>query len=240
MRLQLSTIICVCISLIVVISLAVIMKVNEQGVNREAVNLESEEFKMMREHAQSAYQAQNYTQAIQLYEDSARMRPENAEVHNDLGATYYDFGLAHAGPDWPSWGEKDLSDSPLTAALQELQTAIKQVGSGYIVLKTDDPEVTAAIEKKVGETDGYVYTERFENNATINILIGKTKAFFMKARNSYLVSIDIKPTYSPAYRNLGSLYMKIGQHDAAIDYFEKAYQLDPRDKELEQYLSQFK
>ena len=34
--------------------------------------------------------------------------------------------------------------------------------------------------------------------------------------------------------------MKIGQHDTAVDYLEKSYQLDPRDKELEAYLNELR
>ncbi|MCH8292811.1 hypothetical protein IH992_17105 [Candidatus Poribacteria bacterium] len=34
--------------------------------------------------------------------------------------------------------------------------------------------------------------------------------------------------------------MKIGQTDTAIDYLQKAYELDPRDKELGEYLEQFR
>ena len=61
----------------------------------------------------------------------------------------------------------------------------------------------------------------------------------MKAEDAYKRSIELKPTYSPAYHNLGSLLMKIGQTDAAVDYLRQAYDLDPRNKDLEQYLTQF-
>ncbi len=239
MRLQLPTIICVCLSLVILITLMVFMKANEEGMNREAVNLESEEFKQTREHAADAYSTKQYTQAIELYKEALRLRPENAYVHNDLGATYYECGLAHAGPNWPSW-DSDLSGRTLEEALRELQMAIAQTGSGYIVLKTDSPEVTKAIEEKARAAGAQIDTDTFENNANINILVGKTKEFFLKAESAYLQAKDIKPTYPKPYLNLGALYMKIGQRSIALDYLENAYRLDPRDKELEEYLNQLR
>ncbi len=239
MRVQLPTIIFLCLSLVVIVSLIYHMKTSDQAMSREAINLESEEFKSLREQATISRNAKKHTAAIQIYKEALKMRPDNAEVHNDLGATYYGFGLEYAGPNWPSW-ESDLVGKTLTEALQELQMAMEETGSGYIVMKSDQPEVTEEIQKKVQETDAYIYTEQFGENATMNIVIGKTKEFFMKARDHYIRAIDIKPAYSPAYRNLGALYMKIGHRDVGVDNLQKAYRLDPRDKELEQYLNQFK
>lgn len=239
MRLQLPTIIFLCLSFIVVVPLVYYMKTNDQATSREAINLEGQEFKSLREQAAIAHNAKRHTAAIQIYEEALKMRPDNAEVHNDLGATYYGFGLDYAGPNWPSW-ETDLASKTPAEALQELQTAIVEVGSGYIVMSSDKPEVTAVIDKKAQEIGAYIYAEQFGENVTMNVVIGKTKELFMNARDHYLRAIDIKPTYPRPYFNLGALYMKIGQHDTAVDYLEKSYQLDPRDKELEQYLNQLR
>ena len=62
----------------------------------------------------------------------------------------------------------------------------------------------------------------------------------MKAESAYLQAKDIKPSYPKPYMNLGALYMKIGQRSAAVDLLENAYRLDPRDKELEEYLNQLR
>ena len=239
MRLQLPTIICVCISLIIMITLVVFMNANKDNMIGEAVNVESEEFKMARDHAADAFNAKRYTQAIEHYKVALRMRPENAYVHNDLAATYYEFGLAHAGPNWPSW-DSDLSGRTEEEALRELQTAIEQTGSGYMVFRTDNPEVTKAIEVKARAAGARVHSDTFQNNADINILIGKTKELFMKAESAYLQAKDIKPSYPKPYLNLGAMYMKIGQRSAAVDLLENAYRLDPRDKELEEYLNQLR
>ena len=108
------------------------------------------------------------------------------------------------------------------------------------MLKTDKPEVTEAIMEKAKGIGAHIDTQLWRDYTEIRLLVGKTKDFLLKARNSYIRSTDIKPTYSPAYRNLGSLYMKIGQTDLALSYLENAYELDPRDEELGEYLNQFK
>ncbi len=239
MRLQLPTIIFLCLSLIVVVPLIYYMKTGDQMVAREAINLEGQEFKSLREQAAIAHNAKRHTAAIQIYEEALRMRPDNAEVHNDIGATSYDYGLDYAGPNWPSW-KTDLTGQTPAEAVQELETAVAEVGSGYIVMISDKSDVAEAINAKAQAIDAYIYIQQFGEDVTMNIVIGKTKELFMKARDHYLRSIDIKPTYPRPYFNLGALYMKIGQHDTAVDYLEKSYQLDPRDKELEVYLNELR
>ncbi len=239
MRLQLPTIIFLCLSLIVVVPLIFYMKTGDPMASREAINLEGQEFKSLREQAAVAHNAKRHTAAIQMLEEALKMRPDNAEVHNDLGATSYKYGLEYAGPNWPSW-ETDLTNQTPAGAVRELETAITEVDSGYIVMRSDKPDVTEAINNKAQEIDAYIYAQQFGEDVTVNIVIGKTKDLFMKARDHYLRAIDIKPTYPRPYFNLGALYMKIGQHDTAIDYLEKSYQLDPRDKELEAYLNELR
>ena len=102
MRLQLPTIIFLCLSLIVVVPLIFYMQSGDQAT-REAINLEGQEFKSLREQAAMSHNAKRHTAAIQIYEAALEMRPDNAEVHNDLGATCYEYGLDYAGPNWPSW-----------------------------------------------------------------------------------------------------------------------------------------
>ena len=129
MRLQLPTIIVLCFAVILAITLIYNMGVKDDGTG-ESVNLQSAEFKMIRTHATEAYTAKDYDKAIALYEDAITMRPENAEVLNDLGATYYAYGLVYAGPSWPSWGS-DLEGKTVAEGLDELQMAITHTESGF-------------------------------------------------------------------------------------------------------------
>ncbi|MDE0041595.1 MAG: tetratricopeptide repeat protein [Candidatus Poribacteria bacterium] len=238
MRLQLPTIIVLCFAVVLTVTLIYFMRTDNDGM-RESINLQSAEFKMIRTHANEAYTVKDYEKAISLYEDAMTMRPENAEVLNDLGATYYAYGLDYAGPSWPSW-ESDLEAKTVTEGIDELRNAVTHTESGYIVMNSANRKMAEAIEQKAKELGAIVYTEIWEDQVTIRLLIGKTQQFLMKAQDAYMRAIELKPTYSPAYHNLGSLLMKIGQTDSAVDYLRQAHDLDPRDKKLEQYLTQFK
>ena len=103
------------ILIIVCVSIALIGTIHYLGgrnlQSSEKINVESEEFRSIKIDAENAYIAQNYTHAIELYEKALDLRPENAEIYNDLGSSHYDLGLKYAGPDWPSW-KKDLTGAP--------------------------------------------------------------------------------------------------------------------------------
>ena len=237
MKLQLPTLIAVCVAILLIGGIYFFGRdKTELGI---AVNLESEEFKQIRTHATDAFNAGKYQQAIELYSMALKMRPENAEIYNDLGTVYYEQGLRYAGPNWPSW-EKELREETPNQAVEELNAAVTKTTSGVIVLKTRDATVADAIEKQAQQLDGEIYRQRWENEITLSILIGDTKTYMLRARDHYYRALDLKPTHSVAYRNLGSFFMKVGKTDTALDHFQEAYKLDPRDTELEEYLNQFR
>ena len=237
MKLQLPTLIAVCLAILLIGGIYFFGRdKSELGI---AVNLESEEFKQLRTHATDAFNAGKYQQAIELYSEALKMRPENAEIYNDLGTVYYEQGLKYAGPSWPSW-EKELREDSVDQSIAELKSAVDKTGSGVITLKTRDEAVADAIEEEAKQLGGDVYRQRWENEITLNILIGQTKVYLLRARDHYIRALDLKPTHSVAYRNLGSFYMKVGRTDKALDYYQEAYKLDPRDAELEEYLNQFR
>ena len=236
MKLKLPTLIAVCLAILLIGGMYFLGR--DKANLGIAVNLESEEFKQIRTHATDAFNAGNYKQAIELYSTALKMRPENAEIYNDLGSVYYEQGLRYAGPSWPSW-EKELREESVEEAIAELKLAIDKTGSGAIILKTRDDTVADAIEEATQQLDGEVYRQRWENEITLSILIGETKVYLLRARDHYTRALDLKPTHSVAYRNLGSFYMKVGRTDKALDYYQEAYKLDPRDAELEEYLNRF-
>ncbi len=237
MKLQLPIIIAACLAILFFGGLYLFGK--DKAELSIAVNLESEEFKQLRSDATNAFTAGKYEQAIELYQAALIMRPENAELYNDLGAVYYEQGLKYAGPSWPSW-KKEIREPVIDVALEELDIALSEIDSGLVTFKTRSDSIASKIAEHARGSGGKVYRARWENEITLNILIGQTKIYFLKARDAYLRALDLKPTHSVAYRNLGSLFMKVGKTDTAIDYYQEAYKLDPRDTELEEYLSQFR
>jgi tetratricopeptide (TPR) repeat protein len=50
---------------------------------------------------------------------------------------------------------------------------------------------------------------------------------YSKAEVSFNKSIDLNPSFAPAYNNLGLLYNESGDFAEATDYFDKAFELDP-------------
>ncbi len=236
MKLYMLILIIVCVSIILIGTINYLGRQNTQ--NAEKVNVESEEFKSMRIDAENAYNAENYTQAIKLYEEALELRPENAEIYNDLGSSHYELGLKYAGPDWPSWKE-DLSGVSTEEAIAELDIAIEKTESGYIILKTDSAEVVKTIEEHAKENGGSVFPHYGNTHTTLNILIGSTRDHLMHARWLYLKSIEYKSTYDAPYRNLGSFYMKIGIRDKAINFMKEALKRAPGDEQLAEYLHQF-
>ena len=237
MKLQLPTLIAVCVAILLISGIYFFGRdKTELGI---AVNLESEEFKQLRTHATDAFKGKKYKQATELYSAALKMRPENAEIYNDLGTVYYEQGLKYAGPSWPSW-EKELRDATPDQAVAELEAAVAKTTSGIIVLKTRNEAVADTIEEHAKQLGGEVYRQRWENETTLSILIGDTRVYLLRARDHYYRALDLKPTHSVAYRNLGSFYMKVGKTDRALDHYQEAYKLDPRDTELEEYLNQFR
>ncbi|MCG9128242.1 tetratricopeptide repeat protein [Candidatus Poribacteria bacterium] len=237
MKLQLPTIIIVCLSVVLIIIIYVFVgKKTEYTLDSTD---ESQDFNLIRVDAANSYNSKDYTQAIELYEQAFNLRPENAEVCNDLAAVHYDLGLKFAGPEWPSW-PVIRSDGTAAEVLAELNQAYKHVESGYIVVETESQEIVKVVENNVKENGATVYPYRGNKEYTLNILIGSTRDHLEQAKTLYLQAIELKSTYAAPYRNLGSFYVKIGLTDMAINYLQEAYRRDPSDSELAEYLHQQK
>lgn len=236
MKTYMLILIIICVSIVLIGTIHYLGGRNSQS--SEKIDFESEEFRSIKIDAENAYIAQDYTHAIELYEKALDLRPENAEIYNDLGSSHYDLALKYAGPDWPSW-KKDLTGASLKEAYAELELAIEKTESGYIVLLTDSTKIANAIQLYAEEKGGKVFPYYGNTATTLNILIGSTRDHLMHARWLYLKSIEYKSTYDAPYRNLGSFYMKVGLRDRAINFLLEAKKRAPGDEELVEYLHQF-
>ena len=237
MKMQLPIIIIVCLSLVIILSIHFVGGKNTQTISEN--NEESHNFRSIRFDAQNAYASQQFVQAIQYYEEALELRPNNAEICNDLGAVHYDLGLKNAGPEWPSWSDIDLSRSE-QEALSDLDFAIQNVESGYFRVNTDSSEMAKVILEEAKSRGAAVFPFYGSTMTTLNILVGPTKEHLLYAQEYYLRAIDLKSTYAKPYRNLGSLYMKIGIRDKGVNYLRDAFKRQPNDTELREYLHQFK
>lgn len=234
---QIPIIIIVCLSLVVILSIHFVGGKNTQTISEG--NEESHNFRSIRFDAENAYASQEYGMAIEFYEEALEMRPDNAEIWNDLGAVHYDLGLKMAGPEWPSWNDIDLNGSA-EEAIAELNHALQNVESGYFKVNTNSSEIAMMIQDEVKERNEAVFPFHGCTETTLNILVGITKDHFLYAKEYYLRAIELKSTYAAPYRNLGSLYIKIGIRDKGVNYLREAHKRQPNDEELAEYLHQFK
>ena len=237
MKLQLPTLIIVFLSIVLILLIHFLGSDNKQ-VHKD-IQKESQEFQMVRADADNAHNAQDFTEAIYLYEQALDLRPENAEICNDLGAVHYKLALKYAGPEWPSWPTIDISHGSAAEGIAELDLAIKNTESGYIILETNSTEIAKTIEEHAKTKGAEVFPYYGNTHTTLNILIGPTKDHLLEARSLYLKSVELKSNYEAPYRNLGSFYMKIGLRDKAINVLQEALKRQPGDQELEEYLQQF-
>lgn len=234
MKLQLPTIIIVCLSVVLILTIHFWGGNNTKST--QEISEETEEFRTVRVDAENAYNAKNFNNAIELFERALELRPENAEIYNDLGSVHYDLGLKYAGPKWPSW--RILKES-LEDVLADLELAIQTIESGYIVFTTSSTEIAKAVEEKAKAEGAAVFPYHGNMQTTLNILVGSTKEHLLQARWLYQKSIELKSTYAAPYRNIGSFYVKIGITDKALNFLREAYKREPSDEELAEYLQQF-
>ncbi len=237
MKNQIPIIIIVCLSLVIVLTIHFVGGKNTQTITES--NEESHNFRSIRIDAENAYASQEYVKAIEYYEEALELRPDNAEICNDLGAVHYDLGLRNAGPEWPSWNDIHLPGSA-KEAITALDLAFQNVESGYFKVNTNSTEISQAIQEEVKTRGGTVFPFQGSTETTLNILVGPTKDHFLYAQEYYLRAIDLKSTYAAPYRNLGSFYMKVGIRDKAVNYLREAHKRQPNDEDLEEYLHQFK
>lgn len=237
MKLQLPTIIIVCLSVVLILTIHFWGGRDFQTIDEG--NEESTEFRSIRIDAKNAYNAKDYHNAIELFDQAYEMRPDNAEVCNDLGSAHYDLAIKNAGPLWPAWKDITVHGSA-EDAINELDLAIEKVESGYFRIKTSTNKIAKELEAAAVEKGAAVFPYYGSTQTTLNILIGPTKENLLQAKSLYLRAIELKSTYPAPYRNLGSLYMKIGITDKAINFYREAHSREPSDEELAEYLHQFK
>lgn len=187
---------------------------------------------------QRARQNGKFDVAVNGYKAALSLRPENAEAHNDLGATYYERGLYQMAPPI----EEDLREySPNPQdAVDYMKKQLIAVPSGKYSWSVTDAQLRVAQvfldARKDLNWESYPAGGGYE----LTVINGATAASFREAEVEFRRSIDLKPTYSPAYRNLGSLYVTRGNRKDAVVYYEEALRLEPQDKDLKTYLEQLK
>ena len=192
---------------------------------------ESEEVKDLKDIARAYAEANEYEKAIEYYTEALKMRPEDAYLHNDIGAVYYNMGIDAAGETWPSW-EEDLTNMSSVTALHQLQQALSEVQSGVIVMTVNSKKVMDTLANYASKSGCYVHLEHHQRTSDMTIIKGATMEAFRKAESELLRAKDLKPRYSAAYENIGSLYYRMGRKNDAVIMWKSALDLEPTNKKL--------
>ena len=221
-------------SVILAIILIIVASKKDVSGTYQATDEESSKVRRIREQAITEYKANRFDKAIYYYEEALKLRPNNAEIHNDLGSVYHDYGVKAAGPMWPSW-ESDLTGMSMQDAIDEVDFAMSDTDSGFLVFKSRNEDVIDKIVALARKSGCWVHVEK----DTINIMKGKTMTMLLKAKEHFLQATVIKSNYATAYRNLGSLYYRIGERQAGLQMMRYALKVNPSDNQLKTYLEQF-
>jgi len=234
MKRQIFPLIVVVLILAIIIPLIILSSKKNVSGTYQAADEESSKLRTIRQQAMTEYKANRFDKAIEYYNKALDLRPDNSEIHNDLGSVYHDYGVKVAGPIWPNW-ESDLSDMSEQDALEEAEFAISDTTSGYIVLKSKDDKIIDKVIELAKKSKCWTHYEA----GIINILKGKTMELLLKAEEHFLQAISIKSNYATAYRNLGALYYRIGKRKSGRQMMEYALEINPGDEQLRTYLEQF-
>ena len=228
------------IVVVLVIFMAIVVVYFAFKSNQPSVDAigESEEIRNLKDKARAYAEANEYEQSIEYYTEALKMRPENAYLHNDIGAVYHNLGIDAAGETWPGW-EEDLTNMTPVTALHQLKQALSEVQSGVIVMTVNDKKVMDTLANYARASNCYVHLEHHRRTSDMTIIKGKTREAFRKAESELLRAKDLKPRYSAAYENLGSLYHRMGRRKDALIMWTSALDLEPTNKKLRQYLQQY-
>ena len=93
---------------------------------------ESVEFRDLKDQAMVYANAGDYKRAIDLYTETLKMRPENAYIHNDLGAVYHNIGVEAAEEPW----EEDVTFTAPQLCLRVMKLEGGSRGNGVFCHKT--------------------------------------------------------------------------------------------------------
>lgn len=161
-----------------------------------------------------------WSDSVSLWGDSAKKYDRNAEVHNNLGYSYYQKGLS----------EKAILEYKRALAISpDYIDVYNNLGVAYRNIGMTDEAIS--VYKKVLAINPNLLKPRFNlGNAY------RKKGELDKAISEYKKALDIKPDYAEVHNNLSVTYHSKGNYMLAIMYCDKAvglgYRVHPKFLEL--------
>jgi predicted O-linked N-acetylglucosamine transferase (SPINDLY family) len=199
----------------------------------------------LRQHGDWLFNKGQVAAAIDCYQQALTLKPDYAEVYNNMGMALKRQNRLEAAIDCY---QKAFTFKPDYAiACNNLANALMESGDlraakthyeKALALKSDVPEVynnLGNVLMALGQLDNAVtkfqtalrlksdYVEAYSN---LGNALQKKKAFGDAIR-SYQSALKYDPNYYKAYNNLGSAYQQNGELSRAIDCYRMALQLKP-------------
>ena len=148
--------------------------------------------------------------AIEMFKKCVLLKPDYAEVHNNLGLTFLQLNnlddasvsFKNATNYMPNFFEAYYNHAIVLKKMGSLDDAIKSYEK--------------VIEIKPN------YAEAHNNLGTILMDLGKLDS----AKKRYQEAIEIRPDFAEAYNNLGNLLKNLGKLQEAISEFQRAIDLN--------------
>ena len=153
----------------------------------------------------------NYDKAIEYYQKTIELKPDNTEVYNNMGIAYNHKGSYDKAIEYY---EKAIELNP------DLSEAFNNMGNAYSDKGNYDKAIECyqkVIELNPDDVDAYYNM----GNAYFK------KGNYNKAIECYKESIELNPDDVDAYSNMGFTYKNKGNYDKAIEYYQKAIELKP-------------
>jgi len=164
------------------------------------------------DHAAELGNKGQYEAAIIEWKELAVTNPDDARIHNNLGAA---LGLrgryAEAIPEF----EKALELDPQFHSIHD------NLGRALLLARRAD-EAILSFEKGL-----QYYPESAQLHNHLGLALA-SKGRSHEARAEFTKALEIDPNYADAHRNLGRGLESAGQLDQAIPHLEKAVEIDPR------------
>lgn len=198
---------------------------------------------------------EDYNEALKMYEQAYKMRPEKKETLTKLSSVYTFL------ENYPKAVETQLeyvNTAGDDVSLNDIFVLSNRYKNLAISAGQDTPECKAAaaeglkyIDKALAEAAEQSRPALLRNRATLIMLRDGTEGANDELANTYEQMIQIydkdpankekyKDAYTSAYGNLASYYLAKGDRASARTYYEKMLELNPDNTELRDYLKNFK
>ncbi len=152
-----------------------------------------------------------FDRAVEAYERSVELAPENAATYNSLALCYIRRQMPEKAVSWVEHAIGLALDTP---------EAYFNLGNAYSMMQRWSSAVEA-FRKAIAMRPGYV--EAYNNLGLVLHRSGSSGDAVAMLRKA----IELEPSYAQAYFNLGTIYMEKARYDEAVANYHEATRLQP-------------